>query len=179
MPKSLGFVELHGFHRVKGSMRIILALVAALLLLGKSVPAAERESPSTRPATQPALRAVDLHYGIYLARLDVHTTITPDGLLRSITIQNKSYGPKDIDPKSERKEIRRGQLTPEQIAELVQLFAGWDALPDKFTGVPDGPAIELRYGEKTVTSGGELPDQVARVYVRIQELTRAMPVAKE
>lgn len=140
------------------------------------------EQPATRPTTagtRPALKSVELHYGIYLARFDVSTTVTPDGLLRSVRTSNKSYGPNDLDPKFQRVEIREGRLTPQQVADLARLFAGWDALSAKpYGGVPDGGDVTIRYGDKTVSGGSEVPGQVSSVRARLDELTATMPVVK-
>ncbi len=137
------------------------------------------EHPATRPATQPVLHSIDLHFGLYLQRFDDRTTITADGLLRSLRTQNKSYGPKDLDPKYERIEIREGRLTPQQMSELAALFANWDSLSsERYGGVPDGGDIEIRYGDKIVRGGSAVPAAVRAVQTRISDLGRAMPVVK-
>src|SRR4051794_35213813 len=102
-----------------------LLLAAAGLLAGAFAELSAAETPATKSATQPAtqaatrpvLKPVDVRTGVYLFRSEVHTTISPDGLLRREWTSNKSYGPKDIDPKLQRTEVRQGQLTPEQMAE--------------------------------------------------------------
>jgi hypothetical protein len=102
--------------------------------------------PATRPAptatlttaTGPLLKPIELHYGIYLARLDLRITISGDGVLRSVRTDNKSYDGKDIDATRERIEIREGRLTDEQMADLARLFAGWSSLSSKpYSGVPN------------------------------------------
>ena len=166
-------------------MGYALATVLVGLLLGACAAAPAANRPATQPTsqatsqptTQPALKSTDVHYGIYLARLDVHTTISPGGLLRRERTENKSYGPNDIDPKNERIEIRQGRLTREQMASLAALFAGWDSLSDKpYPGVPDGGDVKIRYGDKTVSGGSSVPEQVRAVHARIDELAETMPV---
>jgi predicted small secreted protein len=160
-----------------------IVLVASLLLggcAGNTGSGGRTAEPVTNAATQQRLRTVDVRYGIYLARLEVHTTITSDGLLRSARTQNKSYGPRDIDPKPERTEIREGRLTPEQMKELAALFAGWDSLSNApYGGVPDGGDIRILYGEKAVSGGSAAPRQVWDVKARISELAARMPVVEK
>jgi hypothetical protein len=135
--------------------------------------------PTTASSTQPILKSVEMHYGIYLARLDLHITVSPDGLLRSVRTDNKSYGGNDVDPKHERVEIREGKLTAEQMADLAHLFADWDSLSSHpYGGVPDGGEIKIRYGDKTVSGGSAVPKQVTDVRVRLSELAQSMPVVK-
>jgi hypothetical protein len=165
-------------------MKIFTLLVAATLLVGGCDARSRVAQPASRSTaeitTQPNLRAVDLRHGVYLARIEIHTTITPDGLMRSVRIDGKSYGPSDIDAKQERTEIRQGHLTPAQISELAALFAGWEALSDeRYGGVTDGGDIQVRYGDKTVAGGSATPKQVWDVYDRISELTAMMPVVKK
>jgi hypothetical protein len=185
--------------RVEVVMKLIqVALVAGFLLGGCSDPRAPARgtgpvanSPErgagrllTRPATQdarrPVFKAVDLRSGVYLARLETRTTITPDGLMRSVLTTGKSYGPNDLDPKHERREIREGRLTPGQMAELAALFAGWESLSDQeYGGVPDGGHVQIRYGDKSVSGGSAVPKQVRDVQIRISELAATMPVVAE
>lgn len=156
------------------------SIVVALLIVGcadSSEPTRPAPASTTHPVTQPALQAVDLREGVYLARLVIHTTITPEGRLRSVRTENKSYGPTDIDPKLARIEIREGQLSPQQMAELAAMFAGWDSLAAGYPGVPDGPELQFRYGEKTVAGGGA-PQQVWNVRRRIDEIAAGMPVVE-
>jgi hypothetical protein len=165
-----------------------LAISAALLVgctrnpTAANYPARPATGPATRDTTRPVttrptLQPIDLHYTIYLARLDVHTTITPDGLLRSVQIQNKSFGPNDIDPKNQRVEVRQGRLNQDQILELARLFATWDSLSQTpYGGVADGGQVSIRYGDKTVSGQSHVPAQVSDVHTRIVELTRSMPI---
>jgi hypothetical protein len=134
---------------------------------------------TTAPAaSQPALRAVELRYGIYLARFDVHVTVSPDGLLRSVRTDGKSYGSGDIDPKLQRVEIREGRLTEAQMADLAHHFAGWHELSSQpYPELVDGGELSIRYGEKTV-SGNEVPRLVTDVRTRLMELAASMPVVK-
>jgi hypothetical protein len=132
---------------------------------------------STTSSTQPALKPVELHYGIYLARLDRRITVSADGTLRSVGTDNKSYGGNDIDPKNERVEVREGKLSAEQVANLARLFADWDSLSTTpYSGVPDGGDISIRYGGRTVSGGSEVPKQVTDA--RIRDGTRAVDAGR-
>ena len=161
--------------------RFILILVAFLLGCNNSDDATQ---PATRPvattsSTKAILKAIELHYGIYLARLDLRITVSPEGMLRSVGTENKSYGGNDIDPKHERVEIREGKLTADQIADLARLFTDWDSLSTTpYGGVPDGGVISIRYGEKTVSGGSEVPKEVTDARIRLMELARSMPMVK-
>jgi hypothetical protein len=131
-------------------------------------------APGPAPSTQPlALQPINARYGIYLARIDIRTTIAADGRLRSVRTHNKSYGP--ADKVVEQIEIRQGRLTPEQMSDLARLFVGWDALSDVCENVPDGPEVQIRYGDKVITGGRGLPRQVWDVHRRITELATSMP----
>ncbi|GEM_PF-6514024 len=136
--------------------------------------------PPTRPTsftTQPTLKPIDLHYSIYLARFDQRITVSPDGLLRSVQTENKSYGGNDIDPKLQRIEIREGKLTLQQMTDLSRLFANWGSLSSTASGnLADGPDISIRYGDKTISGGTELPRQVMNIQVKLTELARSMPL---
>ena len=174
-------------------IRLASVVAVAGLALGGCTEGSERTGPTTTAATEaatqsaatqtaapqptPALKAVDLRYGVYLARIEIHTTITPDGSLRSVRTDNKSYGPDDIDPKNEHRVTRQGRLTPEQIADLASMFVGWESLSeDRYGGVADGGDIQLRYGDRTVSGGSETPKQVWDILGRISELVSKMPV---
>ena len=133
--------------------------------------------PQPQPAGEPELQEVDARYGIYLARMEMRTTISPDGRLRTVRTQNKSYGP--ADKVVERTEIRAGQLTPEQMAELARLFAGWETLNDVYENVPDGPDVRIEYGGKIVSGGTGLPRKVWDVHRRITELGTGMAVVEK
>ena len=154
-----------------------LILAAAFLGYDSSaLPQRPASQPARASTTQPAIKPIELRYGIYLARLDVRATITSDGLLRCVQTLNKSYGGNDIHPKHERIEICQGRLTAAQMAELARLFAGWDSLSSEpFGGVPDGGEVSIRYGDKTVSGGSGVPKQVSDVRVRISEFAAAMP----
>jgi hypothetical protein len=160
-------------------MKRVSIFVVFGLLLGGCVSVPGTKPPTTKTTanrdSQPSLRAIDLKEGVYLARLDIHTTITPDGLLRAVRTENRSFGPDDIDPKSARIEIREGRLSPHQMAELAAMFAGWDSLSNGYPSVPDGPELQFRYGEKTV-SGGRTPEQVWEVRTKIYEWAAKMPI---
>ncbi len=155
---------------------LILTLAICLLACSACTDAARASARPTSLSTQPALKPIELHDRIYLARLDQRITVSPDGLLRSVRIENKSYGPHDIDPKLQRTEIRQGKLTPRQISDLSRLFANWDSLSSTYGNVVDGPDISLRYGDKTVSGGTGLPRQVTDIQARLAELARSMPL---
>src|SRR5665213_2944722 len=88
--------------------------VTALLVLGCDVKNASQSvvpNPSPITTTQPALQAIELRSGIYLARLEVHVTITPDGLMRYVRTENDHAA-----------EVRQGRLTSRQMSDLAALF---------------------------------------------------------
>lgn len=158
--------------------RLALILATCLLtIVGRATASNPTTHPTTAPATQLTLKPIELHYEIRLARLEHHITISPDGSLRSVRTTNKSYGPNDLDPKHERIEIREGKLTPDQISDLARKFTDWIPLTLERNGnVPDGPAISIRYGDRTISSGGEQPAPVTEIQTQLIELARAMPV---
>ena len=156
---------------------VTLFLVALLIGCHPGESKGPPPPPTAAATTQPALQPVELHYVIELARLDVATTVTSDGRLRSVRTENKSYGWNDIGGGNERFEIREGRLTPQRIEELVHLFDGWESLSSNpYGGVADGGALSVRYGGKTVSGGSGVPPQVNEVRVRLEELSRGMPV---
>lgn len=158
---------------------LLLILALSALACNDSTAAQPTTHPSPPTTPRPTLRPVDLHYSIYLARHDLRITVSADGLLRSVRTDNKTYGPNDLDPKHERVEVREGQLTAEQTADLARLFANWDALsPKPYPGVPDGGDLSLRYGDKTVSGGSAVPKQVTDIRLRLTELAQSMPVVK-
>jgi hypothetical protein len=165
-------------------MNRLMLIVAALLFGCNNAPGAiqptMRPTPTTASTTQAVLEPIELRYGIYLARLDLRVTISAEGALRSVRTDNKSYGTGDIDPKNERVEVREGKLTAEQIADLSNLFAGWDSLSTtSYGGVPDGGDVSIRYGDKTVSGGSAVPKQVEDARIHLMELARSMPVVKQ
>jgi hypothetical protein len=133
----------------------------------------------TASTTQAILKPVDLHDGIYLARLELHVAVSTEGVLRSVRTENKSYGTGDIDPKNERAEVREGKLTAEQTAKLASLFTDWDSLSTTpYGGVPDGGDISIRYGDKTISGGSAVPKLVEDARIHLKELAGSMPLAK-
>jgi hypothetical protein len=112
---------------------------------------------------------------VYLARLDVRTTVSPDGQLRWVCTTNKSWGPNDVPGGREVREVREGRLTPAQANELARLFDGWGPLSEQYGGVPDGPEISVRYGDKKVAGGSMLPQRIRDIEVRLTELAMTMP----
>jgi hypothetical protein len=163
-----------------------LALCVGTLLIGGCSRHLTSPAPATQaaqraahsPTTQPILQEISVRYGIYLAGIEDTTTITPTGLLRSVRIMGKSYGPGDgvaragIGPQVE---VRQGQLTEKQMEELARLFIGWGSLSDKYGTVADGPEVEFRYGEKRIEGGSALPKQVWDAYHTIKTLAESMP----
>src|SRR5689334_15181563 len=92
----------------------VVVITAFLAACGRAnVDPGTAARPSTQAATQPTLEAIEITYSIYLARLEIHTTVAPDGSVRCARIDNKSWGEKDIDPKLERRQVREGNLKPE------------------------------------------------------------------
>jgi hypothetical protein len=135
---------------------------------------------STTIATRPSLKPIEMRDGVHLARIEHRITVSSDGNLRSVRTDNKSYSGNDIDPRHERVEIREGQLTPEQVADLAALFANWDSLsPERYNGVPDGRDVSIRYGDKTVSGGSAVPKQVTDARVRLMQVARSMPFVKQ
>ncbi|HEY0007236.1 MAG TPA: hypothetical protein VGB55_00805 [Tepidisphaeraceae bacterium] len=142
-------------------------------------PATQQSMATTTSSTKASLKPIELRYGIYLARLDHRIAVSTDGTLRSVQTTNKSYGGNDIDPKNERVEVREGKLSTEEVIDLARLFADWDSLSKTpYSGVPDGGDISIRYGDRTVTGGSEVPQQVTDIHHRLMELARSMPVVK-
>jgi hypothetical protein len=118
-------------------------------------------------------------HGIYLARCEVRVTVTPDGVLRSVNTMNKSYGPRDIDPRNTRVEVREGQLSAEQVGELAKMFDGFDAFSSEpYPGNPDGGVVMVRYGDKVVRGGNGVPEAVKAIRERLIQLGGQMPVVK-
>jgi len=158
-------------------MHRLILIVTAFLFCCDPLAATQpttRPVPTTASATQSVLKPIELHYGIYLAGLDLRVTVSAEGVLRSVQTDNKSYGD---EPKNERVEVREGRLTDEQIATLARLFADWDSFSSKpYSGVPDGGNVSIRYGEKTVSGGSEVPKQVTDIRLRLTKLGQSMPV---
>ena len=149
----------------------------AVLLIGLALLAGALIVPLTlaRRSPRPVMEAVELRYAIYLAGIETHTTVTPDGLLRSVRTRNKSYGRNDRT--IERTEVRAGRLTAEQRAELLRLVAGWQSLSNQpYGSAPDDAEVTLRYGNKVVTGGSGLPKQVWDVYRSLEKISMGMPI---
>ena len=145
-------------------------LISTLILFGLAGCAGKQP-----PSTQPILQAVDLDYGVYLARIDIHTTISPEGFLQSVRTENKRYAPNDINNGKERTELRQGHLTSNQIADLARLFQTAIQVPaDKSATVADGPYVHLRYGTTVLTNGNENMDAVRVLVDRIEAITATM-----
>jgi hypothetical protein len=165
--------------RFAGTLFVVVTLGCESGVAGPtSAPATRRATPATTQHV--ALKPIDLWTGVYLARIDISTTITADGVLRRVQIMGKSYGPKDLDPKHEQREIREGRLTTEQRAELAQMFSAWDSFStERHGGVADGGEIRLRYGDKTVSGGSATPEAIWKIRARIDELARSMPIVEK
>src|SRR5512146_178975 len=90
--------------------------VAILLLCGcrpeKSQPGPSSQASRNRAATSPGplLRAIDVRDSVYLARIEIHTTVSPTGLLRRVRTFGKTYGPNEQDVGTGT-EVNEGQLT--------------------------------------------------------------------
>ncbi len=192
--RDAGLCSAGNFNRKTASeVDMKLALLAAVVLpLSGCIPPAADDSSlrraassrsipqvSTRSTSQPTLKEIEIRNGVYLARIEIHTTITPEGELRWARTYNKSYGPNDVaDAKSERWERRQGRLTPQQQSELAKLFEDWDALPNNgASGVPDGGQLDFRYG--AITLHGILPPKAKVAFDHIQSLAESMPLVKE
>jgi len=160
-------------------LRPVVAGCILLVLCGACTPRyTPPPSPTTKTVatTRAVLQPIEARFGIYLARVDVHTTITPDGVLRSVRIENKSYGPHDM-PGQERVEVRAGRLSDAQVADVAAIFKGWQTLSAKYGAVPDDAMITIRFGEKTVSGGYTgLPPEVRAVEQKLRELGRSMPL---
>jgi hypothetical protein len=162
-----------------GGMKVVVTFVAVVLFAcqAQRTEAPAPAGPTAVATSETELQAVDARYGVYLARLEIRTTITPDGRLRTVRTLNKSYSP--ADKVVEQTEVRAGQLTDEQIKELARLFAGWEALKDVYPNAADGPEVSIRYGDKIVTGGTGLPRQVWDVHRRVIELGTEMAVVEK
>jgi hypothetical protein len=145
-----------------------LLVFLAILSSGCSRPQTPKEASNSPP-----LKAIDLRYGVYLARIEIHTTVSPDGHVHRLRTDNKSYHPND-NPGRAKIEVRDGRLTPDQMTELARLFSGWESLDAEYNGVVDGPDIEFTYGEKRI-HGGSLPKKAAQAMERVEELAQSMP----
>lgn len=162
----------------------VLALVLLVLQIGcytdrkAALPTdAERASPPTNFAPE-ALQPIDLTYGIHLARLETHITVTSNGFLRSVRTENKKYGPNDNVV--EDVTVREGHLTPAEMHELADLFADWKSLSSTtYGGVADGLEITVRYGSDTVSGGSEIPKQVWSILDRLSELSGRMQIRRQ
>jgi hypothetical protein len=75
-------------------MRFLIPIFIAVLLgrddLHKTAQPVARPAATTSSSTQAALKPIALYYGIYLARLDLRITVSPEGMLRSVRSDNKS-----------------------------------------------------------------------------------------
>jgi hypothetical protein len=160
--------------------RLIFILAVSLLGCGHASDATRPATHATASAsTRPLLEPIEMNYGVYLAGFELRVTVSPEGTLRGVQTHNKSYGKNDIDPSHERVEVREGRLTAEQMSDLAARFAGWGSLSSEpYGGPPDGGTVSIRYGDKTVSGGNEVPTEVTAIRVRLSELARAMPVVE-
>lgn len=155
---------------------LVLAVAGCARIGGNARSAFEATRRATSAGTARPLKLIDLRYEIYLARLDIHTTITADGVLRSAHTVGKNYGPNDQI--AARTEIREGRLTPRQMMDLAQLFTGWASLHDHYGGVTDGPEIRISYHGKTIAAGSDGPKKVRDIYDRVNEFTLSLPLVE-
>ena len=116
-------------------------ILAALVVEMSCFLAQAADSPSaTAPATQAALKAIRYQRTGGFAGTNDVIEITPDG---AVAVQGKLMGK------------GKGQLTAEQIAKLLPVFADWPAAAKSYpapAGSADGFEIKIRYG--TVEIGG-------------------------
>jgi len=143
----------------------IRGFFAALVCVSCFLSACVRSSADSQ--AQPTLQHIDAFYGIHMLSLEHHITISPTGLLRSVQTQFSN------------REIRQGQLTSEQIADLAADFAVWPTLETKYDNVVDAAEIRIQYGSKTIVGGTGLPESVTNLNQKIHRLANAMPVVEK
>jgi hypothetical protein len=151
------------FHKYLAMLILLAAVWIAMAQAGPSI-GGERNAvtPTTGDTTQPAFQTVDYHARIYLQGFDRHVTISKLGEIRCVT-QPYTRGP-----------IKRvtGQLTREEMIELATFFNGWEKLKRHYPSVVDGGSYSIRYGQKTVGTGGgpDMPEQFEKVRHEIERL---------
>jgi hypothetical protein len=131
--------------------------------LGRWLPHADAATrPTTGDSTRPVLQSVSYRAQIYLLGLARRVTISPSGVLTSAT------RPHIRAPL----EAATRQLTPREMTELARLFEGWNTLRSHYVGVADGGSYAIRYGHKSVSTGGgpDMPEQFAKIRRKIEQL---------
>ena len=118
--------------------------------------------PASGPATRPALQAISYHRTGGFAGTNDTIAISPDGRL---TTAGRLVG------------RNQAQLSPQQMQDLADAFAGWDRLEDRYEGrAADTFDYEIQYGQKTArvtrTPLGDLPDQLQRAITALENLAR-------
>ena len=135
-------------------------------------------SPSSATANSTVkreLKEVKYKKSVYLARIEHKISVSENGLLFSSLTHNKTHGDSGLDPKAEKYEIRTGQLSQQEVAELALLFSR--PLPAEDAGqVADGPTIELLYDGQPV---GNSSNEALHIITRLNELANSLPIADE
>jgi hypothetical protein len=121
------------------------------------------------PATPAPLREIEMRSGVYLARVESHIVVRPDGSVRSERTMNKGLPGEQV-------EVRDGTLTSQQMEDLAASFVSWEDFESHYSGVPDGPEISIRYGVKTVEGGSALPREVLDIHRTLMEIASGLPV---
>jgi hypothetical protein len=127
-----------------------------------------REQRVGGPAKAP-LREIEMRSGVYLARVESHVMVQPDGAVRSERTMNKGFP-------SEQIEVREGKLSSTQMEDLAASFTGWEDFDAHYSGVADDREISIRYGDKTVEGGSGLPRKVLDIRKKLMEIVNALPV---
>lgn len=145
----------------------------ALILLGVSGAGPATRPAATRPSTAPALKAIEYESDVYLMRRSVRISVSAKGVIRWELGDTALYrGRPDEGPK----EVREGQLSPEQMADLAARFAAFDRLADGYGAVADGPSISLTYGAKKVSGGGgKEPQLFGDLVAHLTKLAEGLP----
>lgn len=112
-------------------------------------------------ATQPSLKDIEYRHSISMAGFSRIISISSSGAVRVVTYR---LGQKDV--------LESGQIEQKKLAELAELFKGWEKLDNFYSGVPDGPDYAIRYGDKTVCAGGgeDTPEQFEKVRQKLEAL---------
>jgi hypothetical protein len=140
------------------SLRLASAVLAFAVTGGV---AAERPAPSPTPTPVPSL--VDYRRTGGFAGVDDRVQVTPTGAVAVTDRQGARV---------------KGQLTPQELGALQDLFAGWEELSasKRPTGAaPDAYVWEIQFKGRSVhvaESDGGVPPVFERVRVRIEELAK-------
>ena len=156
------------YHHINFALLLLLAACSKSAPLPATTSPAASTAAATSLVTVPVLKPIDLTYGIYLARIEDHITVTPTGMLHRTLTYGKSYGPGDAAPGPS--QFSERQLSSAEMAELSQVFTGWDALQDTYSGVADGPEVTISLGTKKVTGGSLCPELVWKAVEKLRSL---------